>query len=328
MLAISDVSVQMLPPADGNGIGFIQSPSPQILSFSASPRRSTSLLKCASNVGANFFSPLTERLRPDCSLARQAATLVCSQLVIFLFGAFFMLFPITDARAENATWTPDPEITAALAADPGLLQRKLESSMRALLNQPASLTVELTPYHDPDKPPSLGHLQKVHVITKRGSVDNLIIDVAELYFEEVQLNTTKLIRDEKIDPHVVRTINMDVLIRENDLNTFLEAKARGIKVDRPKVVLSRKELKLSGSTKYGIVKVSFTATGNFSIKDSKEIWFHAKNLKLNSMTMPRAFVGSLIKRINPVLNLEKFPFRLNLREIIIDNGSMRFTSFR
>lgn len=228
--------------------------------------------------------------------------------------------------ADNASWTPDPEITAMLVADPGLLQRKLEAAMTTLLNQPASLTIELTPY--PDKPASEGHLQKVHVYTRRGNIDNLIIDVAELFFEDVQLNTTKLIRDEKIDPELVRTINMDVIIQESDLNTFLAAKAKSIKVDKPKIQLTKGKMRLSGSTKYGFVKVAFSAVGGFTIKDSREIWFHANTLKLNSMTMPRAFVGSLVKRINPVLNLEKFPFRLNLRDIIIDEGLMRFTSFR
>jgi len=246
-------------------------------------------------------------------------------LWLFVLGVILMTTSRGNAT-DNASWTPDPEVTAMLVADPGLLQRKLETAMTDLLHQPASLTIELTPY--PDKPSAEGYLQKVHVFTRRGSIDNLVIDIAELFFEDVQLNTTKLIREEKIDTHQVRTINMDVLIQESDLNTFLAAKAKSIKVDHPKISLSKGRMKLSGSTKYGFVKVAFSATGGFSIKDSKEIWFHASTLKLNSMTMPRAFVGSLVKRINPVLNLEKFPFRLNLREIIIDEGSMRFTSFR
>ena len=45
------------------------------------------------------------------------------------------------------------------------------------------------------------------------------------------------------------------------------------------------------------------------------------------MSMPRAFIGSIVKRINPVLNLKKFPFRLNLKEIHISRGTLRFTSY-
>ena len=51
-------------------------------------------------------------------------------------------------------------------------------------------------------------------------------------------------------------------------------------------------------------------------------------MKVNRMTMPRSFVGMIIKKINPVLDLEKFPFRLNLEAIELKKGEMHFTSFR
>jgi hypothetical protein len=46
------------------------------------------------------------------------------------------------------------------------------------------------------------------------------------------------------------------------------------------------------------------------------------------MAMPRSFVGMIVKQINPVMDLNKFPFKLNLSEIRINRGEMNFTSFR
>ncbi|HOY67966.1 MAG TPA: DUF2993 domain-containing protein [Candidatus Ozemobacteraceae bacterium] len=234
--------------------------------------------------------------------------------------------PVVPCPETNASWTPDPAITAELASSPPLLKQKLEEAMRAVVKNPKLLEITLVEF-DPAST-STGRLKQVMVRTEGGEVDGLILHKASFDFQDVQLDTTKLMRETKIDTIRVCNIDMDVLILESDLNPYLGEKARKIKVDNPRVEIGDGQIKLSGSTKYSLVKVNFWASGNFEVKDSKQIWFHAKKMKLNSMTMPRAFVGSIIKRINPVLNLEKFPFRLNLKEIRIEKGALHFISNR
>lgn len=237
-----------------------------------------------------------------------------------------LLISPTLLLADNASYTPDPEITAQIASNPEIIYNKLVSSMNKLLENPATLTIKLTPINDEET--SKGRYRKILVHTSRGSVDNLTLNRADIDFEDVQLDTRKLLVEEKIDPVSMSNINMDVSILETDLNSFLEAKSRSIKVDRPRIELATGSMVLSGSTKYGLVKVEFWASGKLSIKDKREIWFHATKMKVNRMTMPRSFVGMIIKKINPVLDLEKFPFKLNLEAIELNNGEMHFTSFR
>jgi len=225
-----------------------------------------------------------------------------------------------------ASWTPDPAVTAELASSPQLLKQKLEEAMRAVVKDPKVLEITLIEF-DPVAT-SRGHLKQVLVHTEGGEIDRLILHKASFDFQDVQLDTTKLFRETKIDTISVCNIDMDVIITESDLNTYLIDKARKIKVDEPRVEIATGQISLSGSAKYSLVKVKFWASGNFEVRDSKQIWFHARKMKLNSMTMPRAFVGSIIKRINPVLNLEKFPFRLNLKEIRIEKGALHFISNR
>jgi hypothetical protein len=230
------------------------------------------------------------------------------------------------ADLPPASWTPDPAITAELASRPALLEEKLESAMRKLVKDPQKLEINVASFTDAET--ALGHLRQVHVVVERGEIDGLVLNHADILFEDVQLDTTKLVRDDKIETKQVGNINMDVVIKEADLNTFLKAKAAKIKVDNPRVQLTPGRLELEGSTRYSFMKVNFSATGKFNVHDSKEIWFHPNKMKMNSMSMPRAFIGTIVKRINPVLNLEKFPFRLNLKEIRIDQGEMHFSSFR
>ncbi len=238
----------------------------------------------------------------------------------------FLLLPACQIFAANASFTPDPEITARIAQNPAIIEEKLISSMNKLLENPASLSIILTPFDD--EATSKGRFAKVVVHTSRGKVDNLTLHQADIEFENVQLDTTKLLIEDKIDPVSMSNINMDVKIRQADLNQFLAAKSSSIKVNNPRIELYKGKMELSGSTKYGMVKVEFWATGGLSVKDRKEIWFHASRMKVNRMVMPRSFVGMIIKKINPVLKLDKFPFKLNLDAIELDRGEMRFTSYR
>jgi hypothetical protein len=231
--------------------------------------------------------------------------------------------PVTNT-GKIASWTPDPEITARIAADPTAIQKQLDLAMRKVLLNPKSLTIQFQEKSPADT--ALGRFEKIWVKTDSGSVDNLVLNKADLEFLDVHLDTTKLFREEKIDTVSVGQINMDVIIKESDMNLFLANKAAKINVDNPKVTMRPGKIEVSGSTKYSFMKVSFWATGVFSVKDAKAIWFHSHKLRINGIGMPRAFVGNLIKRINPVLNLEKFPFKLNLKDIRIEPGALHFTS--
>lgn len=228
--------------------------------------------------------------------------------------------------AEKKDWKPDPEVTAMIASNPELIGLKLDIAMRKQLENPASLTIEID-YIDV-KSASVGKLARVFIDTSRGQADGLVLHHAKTEFLEVQLDTTKLIKEEKIDTISVKSINMDVIILEPDLNAFLADRAAKIRVRNPAVQLGTDSMRLSGSTKYGIMRVDFWAEGSLSVKDRREIWFHARKMKLNRMTMPRAFVGSIVRKINPILDLQKLPFQLNLEEILVKQGMIQFTSFK
>ncbi|MFZ5951383.1 MAG: DUF2993 domain-containing protein [Candidatus Rifleibacteriota bacterium] len=230
------------------------------------------------------------------------------------------------ATAEEKKYSPDPEIVARIASQPEIVHEFLVKSMNKVVVDPATLTIKITEFDTQQT--SLGHFKKIEVFTSRGNVDNLILDKAEIEFEDVVLDTRKLLLEEKIDPVEMKNINMDVVIKEADLNSFLEAKSKSIKVKDPKVDMKKGSIELSGAAKYGMVTVRFWATGQFSIQDSRQIWFHANRMKINHMAMPRSFTGMIIKKINPVFDLDKFPFKLTLSEIKIDNDSMIFTSYR
>lgn len=225
---------------------------------------------------------------------------------------------------DKEKYCPDPAITALIASNPAIVEEKIKIAMSKVLNNPATLTIDIT-YKD-DESTKLGIFEKVMINTSRGNIEGLILDKADVEFLNIQIDTKKLIEKEKLEPVEINDIFMNVTIKEEDLNTFLSEKSKSIKVSKPKINLRKNVMELSGSTKYGILRADFFASGKLSVKNKQEIWFHSNLIKLNRMTMPRSFVGMLIKKINPVLNLKSFPFKLNLKSINILPGIIEFTS--
>jgi uncharacterized protein YpmS len=248
-------------------------------------------------------------------------------MLLFFVSLFIIISAsITFAKGVEIeeNYVPDPAITAMIASNPQIIDNKLKAAMLNEVDNPASITIEIT--HISPKDTALGKFKRIYVYAYRSSVENVIIESAKIEFLDVELNTKKLIENEKIRPVNKCTINMDVIVKEKDLNAFLQQKTKKIKVDNPKVRMMNDSMELSGSTKYGFVKVEFWAKGNFTVKNNKEIWFHASKMKVNRISMPRNFIGTIIKKINPLMNFDKFSFNVNLRQIKITDGQIRITS--
>lgn len=246
--------------------------------------------------------------------------------ISILLLSTFLSYETCNAEIASKTYTPLQSSINRVASNPQIIQQQLESSMRKLLNNPASLTIKLEATSKIER--ARGYFKKVFVHTSGGNIENLRLEKADIFFEDVQLNLEKLFDKNQIDPVSMKNINMDIIITEKDLNRFIKTKSKSIKVRNPKVKMKKGKIELSGSAKYRFVKVKFWALGQFKIKRSKEIWFYARRMKINYLSMPRSFVGMIVKRINPILKLDKFPFKLNLSEIRIEPGKMIFTSFR
>lgn len=222
-------------------------------------------------------------------------------------------------------YVPDPAITAMIASNPQIIEEKLRAAMLSEVEDPASLTIEII--HSSPEDTALGRFKKIHVLAYGSKTKDVTVHSAQIDFIDVHLNTKVLIEANKIRPVNKCTINLDIIVKENDLNAFLKRKAKKIKVDNPKVKLGNNNIELFGSTKYGFIKVEFWARGNFSIKNDKEIWFYSNKMKVNRVSMPRNFVGTIIKKINPLLCFDKFSFNVNLEAIRINEGEIRITSF-
>ncbi len=243
---------------------------------------------------------------------------------IFIFMSALTAYSAT-RKIELASYTPDPVITEKILENPSIIEEKIKAAMNKILSNPATLTLNIE--YGTKEETSIGKLKRVCIETSGGNAEGLVLERANVEFLDIQLNTTELFEKEDIEPVELNDIFMDVIVTENALNDLLLKKIKKINVKKPKIVLKKGKMHLSGSTKYGLLKADFSADGKLTVsKDGKEIWFHASNMKVNYMAMPRSFVGMIVKKINPVLKLEDFPFNLNLKSIEINPGNIHFIS--
>ncbi len=245
-----------------------------------------------------------------------------------------LLFAVLTVISASNLWagTPietdyveDPAITAMIASNPAILESKLKAAMLKEIENPESINIEIE--HISPQETALGRFKKIKVTAARSTTQDIVVDKAVIEFLDVALNTKKLIENEKIRVVKKCTINLDVVVKEEDLNKLLAIKAKKNKLENPKIKLNEGNIELSGATRYSIVKIEFWGKGNFSIKDDKEIWFHASKLKVNRVAMPRNFIGTIVKKINPILDFSKFAFNVNVESIKITKGQIRISSY-
>lgn len=247
---------------------------------------------------------------------------------ILLLIAVLTVFSASNLWATTpieTDYVPDPAITAMIASDPTILENKLKAAMLKEIENPESINIEIE--HISPEETALGRFKKIKVTAARSTTENIVIDKAVIEFLDVALNTKKLIENEKIRIVKKCTINLDVIVKEEDLNKLLAIKAKKNKLENPRIRLNDGNIELSGATRYSIVKIEFWGKGNFSIKDDKEIWFHASKLKVNRVSMPRNFIGTIVKKINPILDFTKFSFNVNVETIKITKGQIRISSY-
>ncbi len=215
-------------------------------------------------------------------------------------------------------------LVASLPATLENIHEQLAAAMRRLLTNPATLTVRIEPIGPQET--AAGKFAKVTVHTANGEVDHLRLATADIVFNQVQLDLFALLGCQRIQTRDLGAVDMDIIITEADLNKFLEFKSKKIKVQRPRIEIKADAITVSGSTQYGLLRASFWATGSFSIQRQDKIYFNPRKFKINSLAVPRPFLKTIVDRINPVLDLAKFPFKLNLKEIRSEPGQLHFIS--
>jgi hypothetical protein len=166
----------------------------------------------------------------------------------------------------------------------------------------------------------------VAVKAKNADIDGLVVWRLETEFKNVVFSEKELVKNDKVVIESVEATDVNIRILEKDIKKFLTEKSEKIKIKDPSVEFINGRINFSGRCKWWIIKAGFDTSGRFMIKDNQDIFYIADSISLSSVNMPEYVAGKVIKKINPILSLKKFPFAIKLSTIDIRNKCLIISS--
>jgi hypothetical protein len=239
---------------------------------------------------------------------RNVKSTIPTLCVFSAFLAFFLLSFPTMLEAKNSETQAKENVIIA---------------MQRLLNNPENLVIKMEGFSQKEQN---FYYKKVKVIVNRATFDGLILDQGEIIFTDLLLDRQELITKQRIEVKSSGEIFLDMKILEQDLNNYVNFKKEKIKVKNPKIVLENKHIELSGGFRWKIGSITFNALGELDVLDNK-INFHPKRFKVNRMNLPPYVIKRALRQINPILDMAKFPFKVTLRRIDIQDKVMVLSSY-
>ncbi|MDD2714761.1 MAG: LmeA family phospholipid-binding protein [Candidatus Wallbacteria bacterium] len=225
---------------------------------------------------------------------------------------FFLIFSLLLCRDVSAEYTKEfyNDIVDNNGRD--YLVKITESLKEHLQSQ----TVEVTADFGKVSETLGGKLKSARIEMKNGHFNLLKIEHALFVMYNPVIDVDKLWNQNDLILKKCEQIDFLIEIREQDLNEFLTTREGKLHVERPTVKLTDNEIQLKGYGEVLKVKVKFMINGKFELADRKKINFIPWKVKFNSIPLPKMMISKLVSRINPVLDLNDFPFDLQLEQII------------
>ncbi len=252
-------------------------------------------------------------------------------------GAFFVLRAAPSDKKQAAYRPPGflegisstSEALAAIkkefASNPGLIDLQLKSCLDDLLNNPRYLGYASAGLDFSAESNEI-FFDSISIRLNDALFDSLNVETASIDISSISFDAAALFVNGKLRVKTQKDISAEIKMAENDLNEYLKYKAEKIKVRRPYVKFDNEKLLLGGNMKYGVFIIKFDAAGVFKIVDGTKIHFDVKKLEVNKMRMPGNFVRKIIFQINPIMDLEKFPFKLEMKSITVLDKYLIFSS--
>lgn len=235
--------------------------------------------------------------------------LILSTLLIFLF-----------ANGKVHSFLSESEEGTIISQ----VQEKISSVMNELLEKPEILKVYILNHPEIRDPRTLN----LHLIVfiRKGIIRNFPLYSGKFEFKGLRLDRKVLFEENKFKVIGLKSVSLNVRIRESDLNRVLIVKAYNSKIQDPKVLLKPDKIILSGQCDWWIIKTNFEASGSFQIVDNRYIEFVPKTIKVSNIDIPKFMVRKIIKKINPVLDIKVLPFELELHTVKISENELILSS--
>lgn len=163
-----------------------------------------------------------------------------------------------------------------------------------------------------------GKFDTIHVMANRAKIDKITFTELNIALSNAQLDMGKLWSSRVVELKSVDQVDITAVIGQEELARHLNQSVKGIK--NAGVVITPDKVKASGTYAIGgFANVAVSLEGKI-VSDSQKIKFVADRFLINNMTTGN-IGGSLVTEI-PLVDLNKLPFHVGVRDIVMENGKV------
>jgi len=177
-----------------------------------------------------------------------------------------------------------------------------------------------------------GKFNLMEIIFRDSSIqglEQLNIHRGRLRVQDLEYDVDHLMSTGKLKVTTVGNVQFSLRLNEEDINQYLDSNQKRINLRTPRVELTRDRMLFSGRIKNRFFSARVRTEGRFVVnQEERTVDFHTNYVKLNAFKIPGFVTGSVVNRINPVLNLNKFPLMdlipIKLKDIELGDGFVEF----
>lgn len=169
------------------------------------------------------------------------------------------------------------------------------------------------------EPDENGRVRRIYLDFTGCYVGNVRID--RFYVEALDVTFTPPSSWDEKGPEVknVLLVRAKAKICEDDVKIALRSDKFNKKDDNwhdIQLNFRDREAYVSGYKKVAFLDIFFELQGRFDISHGGEVWLADYSMRINRLDAPKALTEKTISRIQPLIDLGRFPFPLTLRRII------------
>ncbi|MBQ7153957.1 MAG: DUF2993 domain-containing protein [Synergistaceae bacterium] len=177
------------------------------------------------------------------------------------------------------------------------------------------------------KPDSTGMFNDIYMDLQGVVIENLRMDRLTFRMKGVQFNEPSEWAKGKVECKDAIQVNVLSTLLEEDINRAIEAKTFGKGDHWHDVSMAITPAGLKGKGYYKAeamimnLDVLLEITSGLKIVKGKELWLNNPVVKANKLDVPDYITKKALTRIQPLVDLRKFPLPMSLHTVNLKNGS-------
>ena len=163
-----------------------------------------------------------------------------------------------------------------------------------------------------------GNFDSIQIKAQHAKIDKFVFTEMNIALTNAQIDMGKLISSRVVDLQSVDDVDIIAVVGQDELANYLNQSVKGVK--NAVVVITPDKVKASSTFAVGgVVSVAVSLEGKI-VSDGQILKFVTDKFLINNMSTGN-IGGSLLTEI-PLVDVNKLPFHVNIRDIAMENGKV------